>query len=213
MGLGLGKVGVEIPLICSVLVCSRNTRLISVWYPFPSGAFAPEPCHHVGIQPQRDLLLHWPIQGTASGTGPIQNLGYVARIDFLVGKGRKRLNLRLLLIGKSFRSPPSSYALLSCAVAFRAVLVRPVLVFSPTVQFGPIRCRQSLANVADHTDGMLRYHDSSTCSATNATKHSLSPIPTRGTRARPWSMRLRASVGRLRRGKSGCAQGNLGARP
>ena len=64
----------------------------SIW------SVCPEPCHHVGIQPQRDLLLHWPIQGTASGTGPIQNLGYVARINFLIGKGRKLLNLRLLFI-------------------------------------------------------------------------------------------------------------------
>ena len=37
------------------------------------------------------------------------------------------------------------------------------------------------------------------------TKHSLPSIPTRGTRARPWSMRLR-------RRKSGFAQGNLDAR-
>ena len=37
--------------------------------------------------------------------------------------------------------------------------------------------------------------------------------PTRGIRARPWSMRLRASVGRLRRGKSEFARGNWARGP
>jgi hypothetical protein len=61
-----------------------------------------EPGNDVGVDAQRQLFLYRPIEKAALGIGPVANLGNIGRVD------------------------PVIRALLSCAVAFRALMMRPV---------------------------------------------------------------------------------------
>ena len=64
-----------------------------------------EPRHNVRIQPQGYLLLHRAIQGASPGAGPIEDLGYFARVDFPIGKCLEGCELGPLLPGERSRIP------------------------------------------------------------------------------------------------------------
>ena len=69
----------------------------------PIGDIRLEPRHHIGVQPQRDLLLHGSTQEAALRPGPIEDLGDVARIDLLVRKIGECVDFRPLFLGRIAR--------------------------------------------------------------------------------------------------------------
>src|SRR5258708_11768833 len=56
-----------------------------------------EPRDHIGINAERELLLHRSIEDTPLRSRPIANLGYLARINLLVSDCGKRTEFGTLL--------------------------------------------------------------------------------------------------------------------
>ena len=54
-----------------------------------------ELCNDVCVDPQRNLLLHRPIEDSAPGVGPVDNFRGVGRVDLVVGQNFQRPYLRL----------------------------------------------------------------------------------------------------------------------
>ncbi len=71
--------------------CSFDVRLVAATIA-GSGL---EPGDDVRVDPQRNLLLHRPVEDSAPGVGPIENLRNIGRVDLVVGQSLQRLNLRL----------------------------------------------------------------------------------------------------------------------
>src|SRR6266481_7476546 len=63
-----------------------------------------EPLDHIGIDPQRDLPLDWPVQHAAARPRPIADLRHVAGIDLLLGQCGQHVQLGLPLRGQRFRT-------------------------------------------------------------------------------------------------------------
>ena len=45
-----------------------------------------EPGNDVRVEPQRNLLRHRPVENSAPGIGPIENLRGIGRVDLVVGQ-------------------------------------------------------------------------------------------------------------------------------
>ena len=62
-----------------------DVRLVST-----SAGLGLEPCNDVCVDPQRNLLLHRPIEDSAPGVGPVDNFRGVGRVDLVVGQNFQR---------------------------------------------------------------------------------------------------------------------------
>ena len=70
---------------------SIDVRLV----PATVTSMGPEPGYDVCVNPQRNLLLYRPVEDTAPGVGPVENLRGVGRVDLVVGQSLHRPYLRL----------------------------------------------------------------------------------------------------------------------
>ena len=68
---------------------------MSVWVAATITSVGLEPGDDVRVDPQRNLLLHRPVEDSAPGIGPVKNLQGIGRVDLVVGQSLQRLNLRL----------------------------------------------------------------------------------------------------------------------
>ena len=100
---------------------------------------SPKPINQVGVKPQRDLLLDGTKQRAAPRAAPIAPPGNGGCVLLYHREARPKLSARLAARGSGQKSP-SSYALLSCGVAFRALIIRPTS--SPSPFFIPATCEQ-----------------------------------------------------------------------
>ena len=70
---------------------SIDVRLVSA----TATSLGLEPGYDVRVEPQRNLLLYRPVEDSAPGVGPIENLRGVGRVDLVVGQSLQRPYLRL----------------------------------------------------------------------------------------------------------------------
>src|SRR5262245_51311973 len=63
-----------------------------------------EPGNDVGVDSERELLLHWPEEQAALRPGPIDDLGDIARIDLSIRQRRKRRKLGVILSAQRLRT-------------------------------------------------------------------------------------------------------------
>jgi len=71
---------------CSIDVCLVAATITSVRL---------EPGDDVRVDPQRNLLLHRPVEDSAPGIGPVKNLRGISCVDLVVGQSLQRPYLRL----------------------------------------------------------------------------------------------------------------------
>ena len=74
---------------------SIDVRLVSA----TATSLGLEPGYDVRVEPQRNLLLYRPVEDSAPGVGPIENLRGVGRVDLVVGQSLQRPYLRLNVWG------------------------------------------------------------------------------------------------------------------
>ena len=70
---------------------SVDVRLVSA----TATSMGLEPGYDVRVEPQRNLLFDRPVEDTAPGVGPVENLRGVGRVDPVVGQSLQRPYLRL----------------------------------------------------------------------------------------------------------------------
>ena len=87
---------------------SIDVRLVSA----TATSLGLEPGYDVRVEPQRNLLLYRPVEDSAPGVGPIENLRDVGRVDLVVCKGparglatKARASFSSSLLGQAFGGP------------------------------------------------------------------------------------------------------------
>jgi len=124
-----------------------DARLIA----FAVRRMALEPGDHVGVGPQRELLLDGPKKHAAPRTAPTADFRHVPRIDLVVWQCGQRINLRLLRGREPIRTPLLQMYTMryipDCPIRRPAELHEPVASLTPPARqvFGhPILMKYSL---------------------------------------------------------------------